>query len=273
MSGVKRRSLAGWVGHKLRRQMRHGSVQAWAKHAIEANTGRRYRADYFADGLGVRGKDLSFLSEPRFAEAWEEARRLNSEGWGGEPPDIRWRAHVACWAAERALCLEGDFVECGVHTGLLSRTICQYLDLDKTGRKFWLFDTWTGIPTEGDTPEEAAVVRMLNAKIYNFDAYPIAARNFAAYANAHLVRGVLPQSLNDAALGSVAYLSIDLNNTRAEKAVIEALYPRLSKGAIILLDDYAFLGHTDQHTMWNAFAASVGSSILTLPTGQGLMVR
>jgi hypothetical protein len=82
MSGAPRRSFAGWIGHKLRRQLRHGSVRAWAKHAIEANTGRRYKLDYFADGLGVRGKNLSFLDEPTFAAAWAMSHSLNAEGLG-----------------------------------------------------------------------------------------------------------------------------------------------------------------------------------------------
>jgi O-methyltransferase len=273
MSGAPRRSFVSWIGRKLRRQMRHGSIGAWARHAVGANTGKRARVDFYSDGLGVRGKNLSFLDEPAFAAAWAESRRLSAEGWGGNAPDIRWRAHVACWAAKHALSIEGDFVECGVHTGLLSRTICRHLDFGRLDRRFWLFDTWSGIPTDGAAPDEAVEANRLNKRVYNFDAYPLAERNFAPYPNVRLVRGMLPGSLASADLGAVAYLSMDLNNAAAEKAAIEALWPRLSKGAMVLLDDYAFVAYKAQHAMWNAFAASVGSAILTLPTGQGLMIR
>jgi O-methyltransferase len=52
-------------------------------------------------------------------------------------PDIRWRAHVAIWAAANGLNIEGAFVECGVHTGLLSLAICHYLGFNQLNKKFF----------------------------------------------------------------------------------------------------------------------------------------
>src|ERR1700733_11727570 len=98
---------------------------------------KKMRVDFRSDGVGVIGKNLSFLAEKKFLSAWDKSVALNVEGWNGAVPDIRWRAHVACWAAQQALTLEGDFVECGVHTGLLSLTICNYLDFNETDRRFW----------------------------------------------------------------------------------------------------------------------------------------
>lgn len=273
MAVAGKRSVVGWIGRKVRRQFRHGSLRAWVQHALDANTGKRYKLDFYGDGVGVRDKNLAALKEPRFVEAYQEARRLDADGWGGETFDILWRAHIACWAAKHALTIEGDFVECGVNTGLLSRTICGYLDFGKLDRRFWLFDTWAGIPDAGETPDEVATVRDLNARLYKNDVYPIAQRNFAPFPNVRLVRGVLPGTLAEADLGRIAYLSIDLNTSRPERAVIEALWDRLSRGAVVLLDDYAFRGHPDQHDMWDAFAARVGTMVATLPTGQGLMIR
>jgi O-methyltransferase len=213
------------------------------------------------------------LTQPRFAEAWAESVRVNAEGWGGQVPNIAWRAHVACWAAQHGLSLNGDFVECGVHTGLLSRTICQFLDFGKETRNFWLFDTWSGIPLDGMDEREAESAKKSNAAFYHTDVYPIAIRNFSPYSNVRLVRGALPETLSLAKINSIAYLSIDLNNARAEKAVIEQLWSKVAKGAIILLDDYGFLGSHEQHDMWDAFARDVGKMIVTLPTGQGMLIK
>ena len=91
--------------------------------------------DFTGDGMALIGKNTSFIDDPRFSAAWRKAVEGNVEGWRGNVPDIRWRAHVACWAASHALTLDGDFVECGVHTGLLSLTVCNYLDFNRTGRK------------------------------------------------------------------------------------------------------------------------------------------
>jgi hypothetical protein len=42
---------------------------------------------------------------------------------------------------------------------------------------------------------------------------------------------------------------------------------------MILLDDYAWATHRPQKVAFDAFAAAHGRLVLTLPTGQGLMVK
>jgi O-methyltransferase len=187
-------------------------------------------------------------------------------------PDIRWRAHMACWAARHALTLEGDFVECGVHTGLLSMTVCHFLDFASVPRSFWLFDTFAGIPVDRLPEAERAGAEAMNRSHY-FDCWEIAQRNFARWPNARLLRGILPESLASADLDRIAYLSVDLNSAAGERAVIDALWERLSPGAVVLIDDYAFKGHDQQYDMWNGFAHEHGRMIATLPTGQGLLLR
>ena len=62
--------------------------------------------------------------------------------------DIRYRAYIACWAAAKGRLLPGDFVECGVNLGGLSRTAMEYTDFNATTKQFWLLDTYCGIPEE-----------------------------------------------------------------------------------------------------------------------------
>ena len=54
---------------------------------------------------------------------------------------------------------------------------------------------------------------------------------------------------------------------------MDRLWPQLSVGAIIIIDDYGFVGHDAQYAMWNAFAAERDLMIATLPTGQGLLIK
>lgn len=273
MTKSAQRSIGARIAFKIRRQFRHGSFRAWRDHAVSASFGVRKRVDYYADGIGVRGKNLSFLTETRFAAAWKTAAEAYAKSPGGMATDAEWRAHIACWAASHGLTIEGDFVECGVHVGVLSRTICEYLDFAKIDRRFWLFDTFSGIPNQGESPQEAAEIGMLNRLVYKFDIFDAARQNFVTFPNAILVRGILPASLTGADFRAIAYLSIDLNNVSAERATIEALWNRLTPGAIVLLDDYACLAYSAQHDMWNDFAKRVGRMIATLPTGQGLLIK
>lgn len=236
---------------------------------------RRFMADYTADGLAVSGRNLSFRSDARFAAAWQKAVQLNAEGWKKSRkgvPNIEWRAHICCWAAQHALSKEGDFVECGVHTGLLSLTICHFLDFARLSRDFYLFDTFSGIPMASLPEREKETAQRINDAIY-FDVWDIAKRNFAPFPNTHLIRGVLPDSIKTVNFNKISYLSIDLNNFTSEKLVIENVWQYISDGGIVIIDDYAFGGHEAQYEMWNDFAASVDRMIATLPTGQGILLK
>lgn len=236
--------------------------------------GQKMRCDFRADGLGVRKREMAFLTEPTFATAWNEAAQASVHGWPkGRVPDIRWRAHTALWAAKNGLMLGGDFVECGVHTGLLSLTICHALDFASVPKRFYLFDTFAGIPLDGLCASETSMAQRLNADIYSLTAFDTVRESFAPFPNAVLVRGALPATLETVPLRKIAYLSIDLNNATAERECIKRLWPMLSPGAFVVIDDYAWAGHRAQYDMWNAFGLSAGAPIVTLPTGQGLIVK
>ena len=233
---------------------------------------RRYkRPHYYADGLGVRNKNLSFLSDSKFSAAWNFAAEHNQDGWNGNPPDLRWRAWTCCWAARIAMGLEGDFVECGVHTGLLSMTVCHYLKFEQQDRQFYLYDTYAGIPKGQLKGAEQKFADKMNAMYFN--VWEIAQRNFAQYDNAKLVRGMLPDSLEQAAPDKISYLSIDLNSATFEHETILKLWDRIVPGAMIIIDDYGFVGHEAQYKMWNDWAAEQNTAVLYLPTGQGVIVK
>jgi O-methyltransferase len=203
----------------------------------------------------------------------ESGHKLTRSAGADGDAHIEWRVHVACWAGRHASHLEGEFVECGVNTGILSLAVCRYVDLNATGKTFYLFDTFCGIPDEQISPEERAMGRdRENCEFYE-ECYERAVRNFAGYPKAVLVRGVVPDSLRTVAIDKVCYLSIDMNIAAPELAAIEHFWDKLVPGAPVLLDDYAWLGYVTQKRAMDLFAARKGVEILTLPTGQGLLIK
>ena len=92
-------------------------------------------AEYSFNSCGLRtfGKTTNFLRDERlqraFARGWEVGgkRRRHLD-------DNRWIVHVALWAATQAARLLGDFVECGVDTGVLSAAICDWVDFNALDR-------------------------------------------------------------------------------------------------------------------------------------------
>jgi hypothetical protein len=66
---------------------------------------------------------------------------------------------VARWAAQTALRVKGDFVECGVNAGFFSSAIMNKLRWNTLGRRFYLIDTFTGPVLAQYSPEEVLKFR------------------------------------------------------------------------------------------------------------------
>lgn len=231
--------------------------------------------EYSYNGQGLRafGKNPEFLGDPKFQRAY--ARGWNSgHRKAAVIDDARWVVHVALWAASQAARIEGDFVECGVDTGMLSLAICEWLDFNGLDKDFWLFDTFSGIPEEQMTEAERNGIGGWHNRNSYRECYEQAVANFAPFPRCRLVRGMVPQSLAAfPADRKVAYLSIDMNIVLPEIAAMQFFWERLLPGAVVLLDDYAWATHRAQKAALDAFAAARRAMILTLPTGQGLIIR
>jgi hypothetical protein len=165
-------------------------------------------------------------------------------------------------------------VECGVNTGIFSLAAAKYIDLNATGKRFYLFDTFAGIPEEQISERERALGRHLeNERYYDNDCFETVRRNFAGYPHAILVRGRVPDTLATVEIDHVCYLSIDMNIAAPEIAAMEHFWEKLVAGAPVILDDYGWLGYAPQKEAIDEFADRKGVKILTLPTGQGLLLK
>ena len=98
-------------------------------------------------------------------------------------------------------------------------------------------------------------------------------RNFAEWRNVKIIEGVIPATLSAVTSSRIAFLHLDLNCSPPEVAAAESLWDRISPGGIVLLDDYAYAGYRSQKLGMDEFARVRNVSILSLPTGQGLIVK
>ena len=60
---------------------------------------------------------------------------------------------------------------------------------------------------------------------------------------------------------------------KPEIAAANFLWPRLEPGAFMLLDDYGWAPHIHQKRAWDVWAKENQIRILSLPTGQGLIMK
>jgi len=222
---------------------------------------------YVEDGL-VSIHNHDFTKDPKFKSAYQRGIRANTfdSHW-------KWRVHVGLWAASHAMQLQGDFVECGVNRGFLSSSIMDYLHWNTLHKKFYLFDTFHGLDRALVSKEEKMLGRMQESEKHYSECYAEVKRNFQGYKNVILVRGSVPSTLKKVFIHRVCYLSIDMNNYASEIAAAEFFWPILVHGAIILLDDYAYKGYLPQKKAFDIFAKKRGITILSLPTGQGMIIK
>jgi hypothetical protein len=225
---------------------------------------------YDQDGLRT-AHNHEFLADPEFQRAYARGVKAAGCDFGWH-----WRVHVGLWAASSAAKFSGDFVECGVGRGFMSSAIMTFLDWNRLGRRFYLLDTFTGIDERYTTEaERAAGIMARNVTMTRSHARSVdeVRRNFADWSDVEIVAGPIPDTLPAIRSPRIAFLHLDMNCSVPEVAAAEALWDRLAPGAFVLLDDYAYVGYESQKVAMDQFAYAREVSVLSLPTGQGLIVK
>ncbi|MEO6231186.1 MAG: TylF/MycF/NovP-related O-methyltransferase [Ferruginibacter sp.] len=219
---------------------------------------------YFHDGLATMHKH-DFMTDERFINAFSEAEKFLLA------PKMYWRTYIICWAASKGVCLEGDFVECGVFKGGFAKAVISYTQFEKLNKTYFLFDTFNGLSKDHSSDKEKT--REFAYYRYQEDYFEEASNNFINYDNVKLVKGIVPESLQKVEISKVAFLSLDMNSAIPEEHALNYFWDKLSSGAVIVFDDYGFNGYEEQKIVHDEFALSKNLQVLLLPTGQGLLFK
>jgi hypothetical protein len=148
--------------------------------------------------------------------------------------------------------------------------VIRYVDLDHLDKRFYLLDTYEGLVDTHINDEE----RARGVRVGEYEpCYDAVVRTFGAHRNVRIVRGTVPETLPLVDAEKVSFLSLDMNTRDPEIAAAEHFWDRLTSGAAIVLDDYGWRKHLEQKFAFDAFAAARGVQVLSLPTGQGLILK
>lgn len=154
----------------------------------------------------------------------------------------------------------GDFVECGVWRGGCSMHMARVLKrMEDTERRVYLFDlfdiAWPDMTREDknlgefmwtyrdlglkDLEELSITEEMVRQNMLDTGISPDQVR---------LVRGKVEDTLPDQAPEQIAILRLDTDLYVSTKHELETLYPRLSEGGILIIDDYGVWTGSKQAT-------------------------
>ncbi len=151
--------------------------------------------------------------------------------------------------------IPGDFVECGVWRGgsclLMALTLEKY---KKQRRKIFLYDTFTGMtePTDNDriASNGKSVIEKWNEDLEgekdNFKSWIVGldeVKNNIQKAGCSddifvYVKGDVRETLKVTKPGSISLLRLDTDWYESTAAELKYLYPLLSEGGVLLIDDY-----------------------------------
>lgn len=229
----------------------------------------RFFANYQEWNL-ITDANTSAIANPLFAFYYEVACAKGLL----TTPHRRWRLYNAWWCGLHASQLKGDFIECGVDVGLTSYVVMNALNFNSiTNKTFLLIDSFEGVKEAYLNDREKARRKRIHS-VYQ-GTYEKAVELFSEFHNAKVVKGYIPDILYKAnpPSGKIAYLHIDLNCAIPEVAAVEYYWDMLVTGGVVLLDDYCEMGFEEQHKAFDEFAKAKGIKVLSMPTGQGLMIK
>lgn len=150
--------------------------------------------------------------------------------------------------------IAGDFVECGVWRGGNALIAAALFDMYKVTKNIFLFDTFEGmtIPTEKDVKasnSQSAMNEYLRSQRETHNDWCYASlddvkNNFSKFGLMNervvFVKGDVCETLNSAENlpEKISVLRLDTDWYESTKRELEVLYPRVSAGGVLIIDDY-----------------------------------
>ena len=229
-------------------------------HSIQQAVNNTSPDGIFAgDNMFTIGRNLGFLENKAFMDAFKAHVETDIER------AIIWRNYVLAWCAKNVITrkIPGDLVECGCYKGISARIVCDYVDFAHSGKNYYLYDLF-----EHDDSMIHHAMAEHSATL--FDAVN---KRFSAFSNVKVIKGFVPQILDEISPETIAFLHVDLNNAPAEIGALDRLFDRISPGGILLLDDYGWRAYRGQKLAEDPWLAARGYEVLELPTGQGLVFK
>jgi hypothetical protein len=150
--------------------------------------------------------------------------------------------------------IEGDFVECGVWKGGSLALMSKLLDIAGEKRSVIGFDTFDGMsePTQfdvdlfGNRAQDSMALQIKDEKIHNIHAFAGIEQvksnlnSLNADRGVRLICGKVEDTLmrNENLPEKIAILRLDTDWYESTKIELDLLYPRLSSGGVLIVDDF-----------------------------------
>jgi hypothetical protein len=173
----------------------------------------------------------------------------------GHPETLFFTARLACRMIERGIL--GDFVECGVYKGVHPAVMAHVIQEMEpaSDRRVWLYDSFQGIPEAGPNDQQWPGLGEEPGRV---KSGALKTTDVAACSLSHVRSNMSRWGVRDRRLvyregwfqhtvgldrpPRIALLRLDGDLYESTKVCLEALYPVLMPGGVLIIDDYPLPG-------------------------------
>lgn len=181
------------------------------------------------------------------------------------------RAFMVYEFARQCRGLEGEFAECGVYKGGTAYVISKALQGHPAAgtKKLHLFDTFAGMPKTAD--QDPSYLREGHFGDVSLDGVKAFLKDFQ-FTVYH--PGFIPDTLAPVKDRRFAFAHIDVDIYQTTKDCCEFFYDRMSRGGVMLFDDYGDPGLRDsEKRAVDEFFEGKKESPVYIPTGQAFVIK
>jgi O-methyltransferase len=178
------------------------------------------------------------------------------------------RCYILLSLARHATLLDGDFAECGVCRGGTALLVSRLLDASARGRRFFLFDSFEGLPTT-----DADHDNYYKAGDFSFSDVDAIGRLLGSYDGITVKKGWIPETFQGLEPCRFSYVHVDVDLYQPTMDCCRFFYPRLVPGGVVVFDDYGFPSCRGEKDAADEFFADKPEKPFTLPTGQAVLIK
>ncbi len=178
--------------------------------------------------------------------------------------DIR-RCYILYQLTRHVRCLEGDAPEIGVYRGGTAKLI--FVTLSDVPKTLHLFDTFSGMPDTDCHKDLHRKGDFSDTSLERVKAF------LSDCPNVQLYPGLFPETAADIVHRRFCLVHIDVDIYKSVKDCCAFFYDRMTRGGIMIFDDYGFITCPGAKLAVDEFFADKPESPCYLVTGQSIVTK
>lgn len=221
---------------------------------------------WYKNVRGNRGSYRPFLQQWREDEAFI---RL----WKNEEHDslvFEDAAYTLFALARMASARPGEIWECGVYRGATAKLLAASRPTEEPGSSphtIRLFDTFSGMPERRPETDSFEIGSLGDTSLESVKA------KLASYEKIEFHPGFIPGTFSGLENSAISFAHIDVDQFETTKQCCKFIFPRLTIGGVMVIDDYGRPGTVGARIGADEFFSPLKIDPLSLQTGQAIIIK